>query len=479
MTQSRVQHRAGSNGRAVHPSDAAIGALQLPSELEASEGFVQRHGEDLLFCGAAGGWFEWDGKRFAHDQDGAVMRRAAEHARKIEDDAGGLSDPGERRKWRGFAIKMQRSQGLKNMVEIAKSHQRVAIGDPRAFDANPFLLNVRNGTIDLRSGTLLPHRRSDRITKLVEVDYLIDAKCPRWEQFLQEIFGGDDDLIAFIRRAIGYSLTGDISEHNFLLLYGIGANGKSTFVETSLAMFGGYGQSSSSEMWLRQSSGGRGPEPDVARLPGIRMVATAEIGEGRALDETRVKSIVAGDRTTTHAKYCDPFEFIPSCKLWISTNHRPQIRGTDDGIWRRVLLVPFTQQFIGDACDPQLREKLLAELPGVLRWAVLGGLEWQRDGLRPPAAVRSATATYRAESDVLAQFLADACVINDNGLVGASELYGGYRRWCESCGERPAKQRSFGLRLGERGYVHGPRRSTGETWRGIGLASEESVPCAP
>jgi len=208
---------------------------------------------------------------------------------------------------------------------------------------------------------------------------------------------------------VGYTLTGIIREHKFWILYGSGRNGKSTFVETIRKILGEYAQASMAETWLRQQ-GGRRAEPEIARLPGVRMVTTAEIGEGRVLDETRVKAIVAGDGISTRALYQKTFEFTAQCKLWISTNHAPQIRGTDEGAWRCVCLVPFDERISWDEMDRDLPAKLDAEHAGILAWAVRGCAEWQQVGLDEPDVVRSIkTDEYRTDQDIVGEFLGEEC----------------------------------------------------------------------
>jgi putative DNA primase/helicase len=452
---------------------AASYRFELYSEDDAAKFFVHEFGNQVRYCNAAGGWLIWDGRRFARDMDGAIMRLVSECTDRILRVESELDDLKERKRMLDYVTALRRRRGLENVAALASSKLPIAVASSEAFDANPWSLNVRNGTIDLLTGTLNPHERSEMNTKMVDVPYHMDAICPRWDRFQNEIFGGDEELIGFARRAVGYSLTGDISEHAFFMLHGRGANGKSTFVETILAMLGDYAQASNPETWLRQGHGGRGADPGVARLPGVRMVTTAELGEGRGLDEARVKQIVAGDRTATRGVYQAEFDFLPACKLWISTNHAPQIGGTDDGIWRRMLFLPFTQQFTGADVDRSLGAKLRGELAGILAWAVQGCLEWQHGGgLRPPAAVMQATAEYRADSDVTAQFIAEACEADAKCSVGASQLFAAYKRWSEAGGERSVSQRRLGLTLRERGFQSVKDGRGLKMWRGIGLTGD-------
>jgi len=443
--------------------------FDLLSEDDAARFLIREFGHRVRYCLAGGGWFIWDGSRFNLDRDGAILRLVSEATDRVLAMVEKLNDLELRKKTLQYVIRLRRYHGHENVARLAASKRPVAIGDPEAFDADPWLLNVRNGTIDLRTGTLRPHDRRDLLTKRLDVTYRANARATRWHRFLCEIFDGDLEMVDFAQRAAGYCLTGDMREHVFFVLYGRGANGKSTFVETLQTLLGEYAQSSDPETWLRQSNGHRGASPGIARLRGVRFVAGCEIDDGRALDEARVKQIVAGDRTTARQLYQNEFDFFPVCKLWISTNHPPQIRGTDDGIWRRVILIPFQVQFTGGTCDPQLAAKLRAEFSGILAWAVRGCLEWQNGGLRPPESVRRATAAYRAQSDVVGQFVTDECVADARCSTGATALFDAYRRWCEGTGERTLTQTAFGRRLTEAGYESGRTGTGRKCWRGIGL----------
>ena len=309
------------------------------------------------------------------------------------------------------------------------------------------------------------------------MDYDPDAKCPIWERFLNEVFGEDAGLVEFVQRAIGYSLTGAVIEHVLIVLYGLGSNGKTTLIDALHALLGPYAQHAPPDLLLARR--GEHHPTELATLAGARLVTAAETGEGRRLAESLVKQLTGGDPITARRMREDFWQFKPEFTLWLATNHKPQIRGTDHAIWRRIHLIPFNQTFHEPETrkapqkDKTLPGQLREELTGILAWAVRGCLAWQKDGLKTPESVRQATEGYRLEQDVLAAFLEECCgVFDKRAEAGASELYEAYKRWCDHSGERAESQKSFGTRLRERGLTS--RVSHGrKVYEGIGLSAGE------
>jgi putative DNA primase/helicase len=444
-------------------------SLEQRTEVAAAKVLVHCYGKDIRYCERLGGWYLWDGSRWKRDDDGGVFRLAEALTPIIVAYSNRIADPEQQQKVFRFAISLNNKRRLQNVVAVAGWQAGIAIGDPAAFDSNAWLFNVRNGTIDLREGLLRPHNREDLITKLSPVEYNQNAKCERWERFLDEVFAGDTERCEFIRRAVGYSLTGDNREHAFFVLHGFGANGKTTFVDTVVEVLGDYGTTASPETFLDRRSGA--PTNDLARLRGARFVSTIETGDRQSLAESFVKAVTGGDRVTARFLYAEFFDFEPVFKLCLASNHKPVIKGADEGIWRRVRLVPFLERFDGERADRHLREKLKAELPGILTWAVRGCLDWQKDGLKPPASVTGATADYRSEMDVFSGFLEERCVMDPEGREAAGALYAAYRSWADKNGEKALSQRWFGLRLSERGFQH--KTTAGRKWwRGIRLRGD-------
>lgn len=463
LTTVRSGIEAGKvNPRSVSTSTTSKG--RALSDLGNAERLVDHFGANLRFATNAWGWMAWDGRRWCRDEDQAlVMRCAFDTVRRIHHEAAEVEDGDDRKLICKHALQSERGPRLREMIALAAPYLHAAVA---TFDRDPLLLNVENGTLDLRTGDLRPHAREDFITKLAPVRYDPEAHCPRWRAFLDRVLGGDDSLYLFLRRALGYSLTGDTGEHCLFFAFGTGANGKSTFLETVRAMLGDYGAQADFTTFLAKANDS--PREDLASLNGARFVASAEVEAGRRLAEVAVKQFTGGDTMRVRFLHRNSFEFKPAAKLWWAANHKPTIRGTDHGIWRRIHLLPFTVQIPEAERDPDLKAKLAEELPGILAWAVRGCLEWQRDGLAPPPVVVAATAGYREEMDTLAAFLGECCEVDRAGRVEARDLYGAYKEWAAAAGEPAASQRALGMRLTERGLEN--RKSNGRTvWLGLRL----------
>ncbi len=369
-----------------------------------------------------------------------------------------------------WAKKSEGDPRMSAILSIARSEPGIPVL-PDALDRDPMLLNCKNGTLDLRTGELRPHRREDLITKCVSVEYDPTAECRVWLAFLDKIMGGKSDMVAFLQRAVGYSLTGSIREQCLFLLHGTGSNGKSTYLEVLRELLADYCEQTDFATFLEKKNDQI--RNDVARLRGARFVSAVEVAEARRLDEALIKSVTGGDTVTARFLYGEFFEFVPAFKLWLAANHKPVIRGTDHAIWRRVRLVPFTVTIPDEEQDKDLPAKLKAELPGILRWAVEGCLAWQRDGLRPPEEVIKATASYREENDIVGQFVTENCIVSSGSKATAKALYAAYVAWADANGERPMTQNAFGRRLAERGFER--KKSGGIWWHGIELL-EASAP---
>jgi putative DNA primase/helicase len=435
------------------------------TDLGNAERFVARHGEDVRYCYPWGKWLVWTGSRWERDDAGRVHRLAKETVRAIYAEAAAAEDEDHRKALAQHATRSEAEAKIRAMLELAKSEVPVS---PDELDADPWLLNAPNGTIDLRSGELRPHRREDLLTKMSGAEYDPDAPAPSWAAFLERVLPGEE-LRGFVRRASGYSATGDTSEQCMFINHGPGANGKSTFQEALAAALGDYAMRTPTETLLAKRAGG--VPNDVARLKGARFVAASETEEGRRLAESLVKDLTGQDTISARFMRAEWFDFKPTHKLWLSTNHKPEIRGTDVAIWRRIRLIPWAVTIPPAKQDRKLAEKLRDELPGVLAWAVGGCLEWRREGLRPPDDVRRATAAYRAEMDILGAFLGECCALDTESSVAAKDLYSAYKLWCDENGEKPETQRRFGSRLTERGDFERYRggKSGGHRWRGVEL----------
>lgn len=424
------------------------------------ERLASRYGRRLRYVGAWG-WLAWDGTRWRRDDTQEVDRLAKEVARSIYAEAQTAATDKAAKKLASWAAASQSKSKLQAMIWAAQS-ETVFAARPSDFDADPWLLNVATGVINLRTGELVTHSDSLHLTKLAPVEYHPNAHSDLWMDFLYQIFGENVRLVDFAQRAVGYTLTGNTSEQCLFYCHGRGANGKTTFLETLRALFGDFGQQAEFSTFLEKQADG--VRNDVARMHGARLVCAIESGEGRKLNEPLIKNLTGQDTLTARYLYREYFEFRPQFKVWLAANHDPIVRGTDNALWRRIRKIPFTVTFLPDKQDKCMAEKLRAELPGVLAWAVRGCLAWQKEGLNPPAEVEEATASYRAEMDTFAVFLSDCCIVKPGTEAKASELYKAYKDWGGD-----ENQRAFGLRLREHGLKPGKSSGGVRVWRGIGL----------
>lgn len=472
MTTPATRRRISAEPRVVDPPMSANGSgpdkrARHYTDLGNAERLLERHGADLRYCHPWARWLVWDGKRWAADETGVPERRLKETLRALIADAHEIDDDAQRKKLLKHVLESERAPRIRGALELARSERGVPVV-PADLDADPWLLNVANGTIDLRDGELRSARREDLLTNLAPVAFNPDATAPRWQKFLERVLP-DESSRAFLQRYVGYSLAGVTVEQVLTILHGLGANGKSTFVETLLELLGDYGMQAPAETFLER----RESIPnDVARLRGARLVAATEIAEGRRLNETLVKRMTGGDMLTARFMRGEWFEFPATFSVLLATNHKPVVRGTDEAIWRRIRLVPFDVTIPPAEREPELREQLRHEFPGILAWAVEGCLAWQRDGLGESDAVERATATYREDSDLLGAFIEDRCVVLDEIRAKASDLFSAYREWCNETGTQAVSQQLFGRRLSERGFVQ-TRDGAARWWQGIGIRHDE------
>lgn len=449
--------RRGPRDNGTSPSEAAP---RFPlTDTGNAERLVYRHGKRIRFNWGRGVWYVWEGKRWAEDETGTLERLAKDTIRAIPEEAAGLEGDAYTAvlKWAGRSESDGKRQA---MIRLARSEPGIPVR-PDELDADPWKLNVANGTLDLRTGTLRPHDPSDYITRLIPVDYAPHATCPTFDAFLERIFGGDQDVIAYVWRLIGYSLTGDTREQCIVVCWGTGANGKSTLLGTLHDLLADYAAEADADSFMERKH--EGIREDIAALDGVRFVSAVETSDGKRLSEALVKKMTGGERLRARRLYENGYVFLPQFKVWLATNHKPEIRGGEHAIWRRIKLLPFNVTIPRDEWDTDLRAKLRAEAPGILTKAVRGCLEWQRTGLREPEAVTAATDAYRREMDVLGDWLEDRCILRPGAETAAKALYEDYVRWCQEQGSEPIKQKTFGRRLTDRGC--GERKSGSTRYR--------------
>ena len=448
------------------PPDPAADGPRLTDRGNALR-LVRLRGEDLLWCERIGRWYVWDGRRWVEDWQGLVYRAAEDVIDALWQEAA-RSKNGHRGEIAAWALRSEEGRRIREMVNLARHHLPV---DPDELDPDPWVINTPGGVVDLRTGRLGPHRRDKRCTRMTRVTPDQARPAALWERCLLEWMGGDAELVAFLRRLIGMTLIGTVLEHVLPIHHGVGGNGKSTFLGVLQDILGDYACVVPVAQLAARDRPNTGPTPEIARLKGARMATAAEPDEGIRLAEGLIKQLTGGDRITARYLHRDPIEFDPTHTLHLAVNHLPRIRGRDEGIWRRVLKVPWQVVIPPERRDRRLKDRLRDEAPGILAWAVRGCLEYQERGLDPPEAVRSATEHYRRVEDTIGRFIEECCQRVDGAWVYAGELYDAYRRWAEGA-ESEVSQTRFGRVLAEMGIERG-RGARGRTvYRGLRLARD-------
>jgi putative DNA primase/helicase len=447
------------------PDEAALEEYRT-DDLGNAQRFLVLYRKDILW---AGEWYVWSGKVWQKDQTLEVNKKAEGMQKAILDQLAEETDDRRRRDLLSLALKLGSHSKIKAMLELSKSG--VAITQ-ETFDTGRYLLNCENGTIDLKTGELLPHRREDYITRMIPVAYDPKALCPKWTGFLKTIFRDSDTLIAFVQRAIGYSLTADTGEQCFFILYGTGQNGKSTFLNVVTKMLDAYAVTCRMDTFISKK-GSQIPN-DVARLNGSRFVSAIETERGRKLAEGLIKSMTGGDELTARFLHREYFEFEPTFKIWLGVNHKPVIKDTTFAMSRRIRLIPFTVTIPEEERVLNFHQVLIQEeLPGILGWAVEGCQLWREESLGWAKDVQEATDQYIADMDVLSDFVREKCVVEREARVGIAELYEAYKKWGEENKEEPLGKRAFGDVLEEKGFRsvegHGHKKER----KGIRLRRED------
>jgi putative DNA primase/helicase len=456
------------------------------TDLGNARRLVQHFGENLRHCHPWKKDLVWDGIRWRKDETALVERWAKETVRRMYEEAAAADDEKHRKALAAHASKSEDAKRLRAMASLARSEPNIPIL-PEILDNDRWLLNCPNGTLDLRTGQLREPRRLDYITRLCPTVYDPRAACPAFSLFLRAVFRDDLKLVQFVQRLLGHCLTGDIREQILPIFWGGGANGKSTLVNAFLETVGrDYAMRATADL-LMERRGERHPT-ELADLFRMRLVITSETSQGRKLNEALVKDLTGGEPIRARRMKEDFWQFSPTHKVILLTNHKPVITGTDEGIWRRLRLVPFEVRFWdpndpanhGRDLPPELRQdkelaaKLVAERPGILSWLVQGSLDWQQHGLTLPEKVRAATAAYRTSEDLLARFLEECCQSGADYRARASILYTAYRGWCEGGGEEPLSRQRFGEALTERNFE---RYTNNGTWyRGLAPRPEFQKP---
>lgn len=394
------------------------------------------------------GWYFWQNNTWQKDDSGQIILACIEVARGILKEAQAELDPDSAKEVHKFANSSQFASRLEAMAKLAAPRPEI-VAQPDDLDADPFLFCCANGVVDLTTGKISPNKPELLITKQSPVVFDPEATAPIWTKFLRRIMGENEDLILYLQRAIGYSLTSDTSEQVMFMLWGGGQNGKSVFIETLAKIFGTYHAATTSDLVLLDTQAG---ENAVARLKGARFVPASEVPENSRFNEARIKQLTGQDTIAARFLYREYFEFKPHFKFWLRCNSRPQIQGSDLGIWRRMHCVPFTQTITEAEKDKHLGAKLLQELPGILNWCIAGCQQWLQMGLAAPHEVADAISEYREDMDRLGQWLEECCIQDSELRVKSRTLYESYKAWCEDAGERPLSQRMLMIKIKDRGF---------------------------
>lgn len=439
------------NGKVIQTVDEEKMRAYTFDDMGNAERFVDLFGENVRYCYTEKKWYFYNSMRWSVDNLGVILRMADKCVEAMKAEAklylqADEESGGDMAKAFEKHMKSSRSnKSKKAMLNEIEHHLPIL---PIQMDRYKMALNTPSGIINLKNGDVKAHNPEYYFTKITSVDCAEAADCPRWLAFLDDIFAGDKDLIRYIQKAVGYSLTGSTAEQCAFFLYGTGRNGKSTFIDVIRDVFGDYAANIQPETIMVKSSQSNAINSDIARLKGARLVTSVEPNEGVRLNEGLLKQLTGDDTVTARKLYSEEFEFKPEFKLWMATNHKPIIRGTDTGIWRRIHMIPFDVQIPEDKVDKNLTHKLKAEMTGIFKWCIDGCLMWQREGLQMPAAVLKSVREYRREMDVISAFIEDKCTLE--GTVQASTLYAAYVSWADSNNEYCMSNTKFSTELAKR-----------------------------
>jgi len=448
-------------------SELENGFIQFTDTTNAYRMLVE-HGKDIRYNSLWKKWLVWNGKQWEMDEGYLIHDKGLQIIRGIYREILKTADYRERIDIEKHAMQSESARRRKALIEVASWIPELNVKTDD-LDKDPWLFNVRNGTVDLRTGEFREHNQNDLITRIANVDFDPAASCPAWKKFIMEIMNYNNDLIHFIQNAAGWAISGDTSEQCMFILFGTGANGKSTFLNTIMNLLGDYAIATPTETFMRKS--GDHITNDIARLRGTRFVTTTEAEHGKRLSEPLIKQITGNDKMTARFLYGEFFNFIPTFKIFMATNHKPIIKGTDHGIWRRIKLIPFTTRIEEENQDKHLEQKLIQEASGILNWLIEGVMRWCKEGLKTPPIITRATDEYRAEMDIIGNFIKERCEQGGGFSIKAREFFKCYQCWCDDNNEHAVSERFFGLRLKEIGFEQ-KKMNDGRYWQGLRIRAE-------
>jgi len=441
-----------------------------------AERLVQLYGPDILYNVDKKLWGIFNGKRWVWDRGNVkIAKLAKKTARSVYHEAGDEDEDKTADLLAKHAKDSERSARLDSMIKLAESENGIVV-DTEKMDTDPWLVNCRNVTVDMRTGDTKPHDRADHITEMLDLDYDPAAKSPDFESFLDRIFGGDAELIAYIQRAIGYSCCGDESEQVFFFCYGGGFNGKSTLLNAIGRVMGNYSYQVPPTAFMVDKQKGGGPDEAIAGLKGKRFVIATELEDGQRLASSLIKRMTGGEELWCEKKFEHGHSFKPTHKLWLSGNHEPVITDTTNSIWNRLKKIPFTVEIPEGERKKGYSEYLAKEHgPAILAWIVAGCVAWYKnDDLGEPDAVKQAVAAYRDLQDILHEFLNESCVMQRGVSMPQKDLYADYKRWCTGNDvDHPLGKLNFRTRILEKGMLNAFGNRNAAIWRGIRLLTEQ------
>ncbi|MDU6691267.1 MAG: phage/plasmid primase, P4 family [Clostridium perfringens] len=446
------------------------------SDVGNAERLISLHGKDIKFNVNSGKWYVWNGVNWELDNSfkvenlyRTVLRRFQNAIPNINISYDEIATKKQQEKAKSFVLRNETDGKIKSVLNQAKTFKGINFMES---DKDDYLFNTPNGTINLRDLSQKKHDRKDLITQCSNYSFNRENdKCPNWIAFLNRIFCGDQELINYVQKAVGYSLTGDMSEQCLFMLWGGGANGKSTFVKALEDIMGSYAATIKGET-LMEKNGQDGARGDLARLTNKRVVIASELQEGQVFNEPLLKVLSAGETLPVRFMYQEEFMLKPKFKLWIMTNKKPKVKGNDHGIWRRWRMIPFKYKFTEKEKDPNFyEEKLKPELEGILLWAITGYQMWKEQGFEAPKEVMEAVEDYKMDMDQVARFIEDCCFIRDDAECTGSAMYDEYLNWCINEGENyKMTNHKLARDLKEKGFVN-KRDMNGKKWIGIGVNS--------
>jgi putative DNA primase/helicase len=472
--------RTNDNGQAQRKRSEAVVTIGMHlTDTGNAERLVARCRDRIRYCTPRKKWLLWDGKRWAWDLKNEIEQLGKSTVRAIYAEAEHARDPDAAEATAKHAAHSEKRERRAAMIALAQSEAGIPVL-PQELDADPWAFNCANGTIDLRTGQLRAHQRVDLITKLSPVDYAEGARHELWDQYLADATASDTELAAYLQRAVGYALQGQVTEKAFWFLYGPPDGMKSTFIDSVSHALGDYAVAAAFTTWLVQTNTG-GNRGDLVALLGARLVTSVEVRKGARFDEEIVKKVTGGDRVTAAAKYEADITFMPTFSLWLAANDAPSIRDDDDGAWSRVRRIPFTHPLPKDRRDPMMREKLRRPevQQAILAWAVEGCLAWQRQGVGTCSAVESSTSEYRESMDRAAKFFADRCLFDASDKVVTTVLREAYASWCrENNVRQPLTKHEFAERLRSKGCEQG-KSGPLRVWKGVRMLEDDEYADAP